>query len=257
MKRFLMAGLLLLLALLGGLRFIDFVKNTDLQTGFIMQGSVYLRYAFLAGGVALCTLVLLFKRKSLSSKNFGQAGLVFICVLGTLCEILGVFFTLQGVFAAKIGFALFQGILLIVMGAWCLYAASYAIKAKCAPKNGAIIAALGGCALYLLVLERFLTSPSSLHRIWPVIDILSLIVSLLFYTYVCVAIYTRSKTKLPLKRLCFFGLLAFCFSTCMQMPCAVYLFSKNAILLNDFAICIVLGLFGIVGAITAQQAITD
>lgn len=257
MKRFLMTVFLLLLAVLGGLRFIDFVKNTDLQTGFITQGSITMRYGFLAGGAVVCMLVLLFKRKSLSSKNLGQGGLIFTCGLGILCEILGVFFVLQGLFAKSIGFVALQGILFVVLGLWCLYASAYALKAKCPPKNGAIIAALGGCAFYLTVLERFLTSPSSLHRIWPVIDILSMIASLLFYTYICAAIYTRHSDRLPLKRLCFFGLLTFYFSTCMQMPCAIYLFSKNAILFNDFAICILLGLFGVAGAVTSLQTLAD
>lgn len=257
MKRFLMAILLLLLAVLGGLRFIDFVQNTDLQTGFIVQGSVLTRYALLAVGVIVCAVALLYKRKSLSPVNLGQSGLVFTSVLGIMCEIFGVFLVLQGAFARAISFTLFQGIAFICLGAWCLYTCAYTIKAKCPPKHGALIAVIGGIAFYLTVLERFLTSPSSLHRIWPVIDVLSMVASLQLYTYICVAIYNRPNSKLPLKRLCFFGLLTFYFSTCMQLPCAVYLISKNIIMMNDFVLCVIFGIFGIVGAITAQQALAD
>lgn len=253
MKRFLMCILLIVFAIIGGARFVDFVKFTDIATGFVTVGSVWLRYGILAAGVILCFIPLFFNKTSFNSANLAHIGTPACVIIGGAVSMYGFFTILTMVFVKLEYLKLIQGILYVLLGAWCIYSSVYASKTNSSSPKGAIIAFLGGAAIYITALERFLKQPSSLYRLWPVLDILSVIASLLFFTTIFKVVYT--KYEYTPKRLCSFGLLSFFISTCLQAPCAVYLFLNKALSLNNLLLCIIFGIFGIVGAISALEVV--
>ncbi len=223
MKRKLPTILILLVMLLvGGMYWIDLSYYTD-ATGFVTRGPLWVRYAVLALPVLMCLLGL---------RTVGPCGIAVFRVPG---KALGGVFAFAGIMGIVYGctriitaispmmaFELVLGAFVVWYGAWMLLAARQIAGQKVpSPTNSAILGVLAAMPYCLITIQRVLVSPSSLYRVGPLIRSVAPMIALLWFVMLLRSLYVA----LPRRRvrwLYFLGVCTFLFSTCLELPLAVY-----------------------------------
>ncbi|MBQ7859727.1 MAG: hypothetical protein IJ347_06320 [Faecalibacterium sp.] len=245
----LFAGVLLLAAgvLASVARWLDLVNFTDLQTGFVTAGSVWVRYAVL---LLLVLLAALGGRMAAARPHRVERRAVLLALLA---------FAGCAAFAVAGGLQLVSGggalaaLLSLITGWWLAsLGIAWISKKGNAPALGVGSAIAGTALFFVLTLQRFVQNYSSYHRVGPALSVFSALAALWF-----AAALVRS-TLFPQtdngQRLAFAGLTAFYLCTCLELPQALCLWLAGQTtlvpLLQSGALA-VLGLLGAGCALTA------
>lgn len=203
-------------------RIFELLLNTNSDTGFIINGSLLLRYLILALPIAVIAVFsILFK-----SKNKQEPDLQVILVAFTAAAVGA---AANGIAAAimlaigKIGAAGAAIDIATAVGAVWLSVSlqrrkfSFAAAVLCA-------AALIGAGVY-----AFLISVSSIHRIAPVTELCACLFAALFAVYLLKSFAIEKKEKRTSKLLYFSGLITFYFCCCLFLPQQIWgLFTASA-----------------------------
>ena len=233
-------------------RWLDLVNYTDTQTGFL-TGSHLLRYLILLVAV-LGIMATSFYMPQKSRNLMGQCA-----PQGWLAALTGV------VFAALGGLVLVQpenqvwdfvlAALWLACGVWMLLLARSRFTQEFeAPTTSSSMGIVGTLGFYILTIQQFAVQPTGIARISPTICGLTTLVCLVFCTgQVRMAYVPGGKTARYLWR---YGLMAFLFATCLNLPDAVFWYWMNEIqlieLLQSVALAVV-GLMGLVYAFTLTE----
>lgn len=244
---------LLIAGALGFLRWIDMVNFCDPDTGFVVMGEVWWRYAAMAGAALLFLLAgrLGAKHPRCFAKSSPMVGL-WAGVCGVLWAALCGFKAadlMESVQTISVAFA----VLYALTALWFFLMAASCFNSRFDPPSGSAgMGILGTLAFYLLVVYRFGVKPASVHRIPVTVELLSALAALLFVSAAVRAAY------LPFtpcgKRLNTCGLLAFFFCTCLELPQTVFVQLTGGVETEAFLTSLALGAVGLLGGLCALAA---
>lgn len=215
--------ILMVMCLVGAAYWVDLCYYTDSKTGFVLQAPVWVRYLVLIVPMLMSVLGLrTVGPKAISVmrvKNAKLGGLFIVAaVVGVAFGIANTISALSSLSAY--GIAL--GLLMVWYGAWMLLSGVQIITQNVAsPTKSALLGMLAGLPYIITAVYRILANPSSLHRIGPLVRSVSAIILLIWFGMLLRSLYIA----LPRRRvqgLYFFGLITFMFSTCIELPYAIY-----------------------------------
>ena len=253
MKRAATWMLLLACVLAGGVHWIDLNSFTDLTTGFVLSGPVWLRYALMAVLLLACAMAArvmgvrrpeeLTRRTPAMGAAALLAGLLFAAVGGV---------RLAGFGRAPGAEKLFC-VLCLLTALWLLLAGvSRFYRSIAPPTSSAVWGVLAALSLYLLTVARFGFKPTSLVRIVPTVQVFSALAALLFLNTLSRSLYLPGA---PCgRRLYLSGTAAFFLCTCLELPQALAF--RRAGLLNggELLTSAALAGLGLLGAVCALAA---
>ncbi len=261
--------------LLGAARAADLFLNTDPATGFLTRGPAAARYLAMAPAVALCLLAGLYVPKkqpcrldaeharpgwtlwlwpplaaaflACGALSFlaiwrGERGYMSVHHANDSALRAGLFTAVQSVRAA----------LFLVLGAWCVLRFFEYRRGASFGGWTLHLGTLGSAAFYLHTVLRFISQPSSLHRLAPACAILSSLAALLFLAKLLRAGYLVDGGSCA-PALCGTGLFAFCFCTCLLLPQAVWQVSAGEPRADVLALSLAEVLLGVMGAADALR----
>ncbi len=278
MKKSFCSALLIASVLLGALRFADLLLFTELNTGFVTFGSVWLRYAVLFGFVAVLIFAPSADKKapayavSLPAQPVFAAAAVPAFVAGALAQWYAIqefnapttamgkaaqqqaaqTHSLDMMTLSFFGLRMVLGISLWVLGVWLVLL--YLRKTPLKPETSVVrtIGFWGSAGFYALVILRYAENPASVHRILHILPIFSALAALLFITKMiglfcveCTPAYARGTAAA--------GIFAFLMCTCIELPQAVWQTVHGQISLLNITLALLLGLIGISGAALAAK----
>lgn len=268
------AHLCLLLVGLGVMfmRWIDLVNYIDPETGFVLVGSVWLRYGAIA---LLCLLAVvagfMASRRPGSLERGCAANGAVLVLLGTLCAgyhavALYVELGLSGVFSRQLALAVWvttidaAAILLALLGLICaawLFTVAFAQfdKKYRLPAGGVCFGILGNLYFYGVLISRFAANQSSYHRLDPTISVFAGAALILFSTVLLRALYFPESAIGRKLYTC--GIICFYLCVGFTLPQAMYdLMMGNAMY---SAVCenILFAGFGVLGAVYATRVLSN
>jgi len=244
------AGFLLLAAggLAGVARWLDLVNFTDLQTGFVTAGSVWLRYGVLA---ALVVLAALAGRMAAAR----PARLESRCLWLAMPAFLGcaAFAVTGGLYLAG-GKGFFDPLLCLLTALWLVVLGiGWAHKGGEAPALGVGGAIAGTALFFVLTLQRFVQNYSSYHRAAPALRVFSALAALWFAAaLVRATLFPHTGSG---RRLAAGGLTAFYLCTCLELPQTVCLWMAGQSTVADLLQSAALAAVGLLGAACAVTAL--
>ncbi len=253
------------------LRWVDLVNFIDLETGFPLAGSVWLRYGAIALLVLLAAVAGFMasrrpKPMEAGSKEIG----VFVLVMAVLCSVQN---AVNGLLALNIG-GLFGGmpmadwrgsvdgvsagiaLLGLVCAVW-LFSLGAALLSKTyrLPAGGVCLGMLGNIYLYALLILRFSSNQSSYYRMDPTVSVFAAAAAIWFTTALLRAVYyPESAIGRKLYRA---GLACFYLCTCFALPQAVCDFIVANGTFGAMCESIVFACFGVLGAMYARRTLGE
>lgn len=215
--------ILLVMVLMGAMYWVDLCYYTDPASGFLIRGSVLVRYA---------TLLLPAVMALLGLRTVGAQGIAVLRVKNRL---------LAGLFVAAAAVGVAYGVTLIVMGlsalsvynilmgaAFCWYgvwmflcALQLLVQGAPSPTQSALPGVLAALPFCVQTIYRVMIRPTSLYRLAPMVATLAALMAMLWLGTLLRGLYI----SLPRRRarwMYFFGVLTFLFATCLELPQAVY-----------------------------------
>lgn len=261
----------------GAARAMDLVANTDRATGFLRVGSVVPRYGLLL----LCLLWILRAAHAVpacppdghppraAAWLRGTKPLLLLLAAGSLlygyCALLGRLPSTANALGGRHAMEnplrrmLWQisegacAALFVLFGLWCLLLVLKDRLPAARGKQMFLLGILGSMAFYADTILQFLRRPSSLYRIFPIVEILSALSALLFVVALLRALYLPAA-PLAARALCRGGLLAFLSCTCLALPQAVWQVAVGDEPIGALLLPAVLGCVGLWGAVCALRA---
>ena len=203
-------------------RILELLLNTNSDTGFIISGSLLLRYLILALPVAVIAVITaLFKAKNKQEQDL-QVVLVAFNAAAVGAAANGI--------AALIMFAIGKtgaaGAVIDIATAIGAVWLSVSIQRH---KFSFAAAVLTSAALISAGVYAFLIGVSSIYRIAPVTELCACLFSALFSVYLLKSFAIEKKEKRTLRLLYFSGLLTFYFCCCLFLPQQIWgLFTASA-----------------------------
>ena len=214
---------LLVMALLGAMHWIDLSYYTDLASGFPLRGTVWMRYA-----VLLLPLVMAF----LGGHTIGPRGISVLRVrskplagLFLAAGLVGVAYGIAASVFAILAFSVAEaiwGLFYVWYGIWMvLVSLQLLVQNAPSPTKSSfpgVLAALPFCAL---AIYRVMFTPASFYRAGPTLSSFSAICAMLWMGLLLRALYIA----LPQSRvrwIYFMGVLTFLLATCLELPGAVH-----------------------------------
>ncbi|MGD9560002.1 MAG: hypothetical protein AB7V55_05285 [Oscillospiraceae bacterium] len=216
--------ILLVMALLGAVYWLDLSYYTDPVSGFVVQGPILLRYAVLAVPALMCLLGLRTVGPRaisvLRTKNPALARVfVAAAVVGVAYGITRVVVSLQPMST----FGLVVGALFIWYGVWMfLVALQLFSQTAPSPTKHAIWGVLAAVPFSPITVYRILVRPSTLYRVGPLARALAALLAMLWFGLLLRALYIA----LPRRRVRWMylaGMFTFLFATCLELPYAVFM----------------------------------
>lgn len=257
MKRKLPTILILqVMALVGAMYWVDLSYYTDPQTGFIIRGTVWMRFSILLLPIVMS--ILGFRTvgpKAISVLRVRNKGLALLFALVGLAGLAYGVIVILTSFVPFAPYSVIMGGLFVWYGIWMtLVALQLLVQFAPSPTNSAIwgvVAALPFCAI---TVYRIMIEPSSLHRIGPVVKAFSALCAMLWFGMLLRALYIA----LPRQRvrwMYFFGVLTFLFSTCLELPLAVHTYMNRGLPTLQLMEAATLALLGLVaGSVSVSIA---
>lgn len=275
MKKGFCISAILISLLLGAARTADLFWNTDPATGFLLSGSVPLRYLLLVPALAAaCLTGLCVPRGQPCGLREREAGMwmgrgsLLLPPLAFCSEVYGFLTVLNTLSGAPVsasrhhaqdlpGQALRQAAqltraaLFVLFGVWCLL---LFLENRARKRRGGMLylGVAGSAAFYLHTVVRFIEQPASLYRILPAVEIFSALAALLFVTALLRALYLPEGGTAP--ALCRWGLVAFFFCTCLALPQALWQWAAGVTTPVSLPLAVTLGGTGLLGACCAWSA---
>ncbi len=260
-------------------RWVDLVNFTDLETGFVLVGSVWLRYGALA--LLLCLALVAQLMASRRASSFEQpcpltGGLLLLLATALAAHsAVACYLALapDSLFAALTGnlvatqpmlawlgmvdtLSLAIALLGLICAVWlCLVAFSQFGNAYRLPAGGVGFGIAGSIYCYAVLIARFAGNQSSYHRIDPTLSVFAAAAALWFFTVLLRAIY-YPENAVGRKIYCA-GLVCFYLCTCCTLPQIICDFWVGNITLGALSEQLVFALVGLMGAAYATRALSD
>lgn len=215
--------ILLVMVLIGAMNWVDISYYTDLSTGFVTFGTVWMRYLVLILPLVMALLGL---------RTVGPRALAVLrvksSVLGALFAIAGVAGGLYGVVSLITGigglspYRMVLGVLFVVYAVWMILCAIQLFTQNTpSPTNSAIIGVVAALPFCVLSVYRVMVNPTSLYRVAPLVLALAAIFAMLWIGMLLRSLYIA----LPQRRvrwMYFIGVFTFLFATCLELPTAIH-----------------------------------
>lgn len=253
MKRFATSMLTLVCLAVGAARWLDLVNCTDLATGFSTYGPYWVRYAVLAGVLALAALAALMAPRcpeALGGHSAVQGVLLLVCGLG--------FAVLGGVqLGGWSGISVWDrvlAVLYLLTAVWMLLLGRSRFTPEFeAPTGSALFGVVGTLAFYLLTIQRFCIVPTGIVRVGEIFDALAALAALLLCTgQLKVAYVPGGKSG---GWMFFTGIAAFLLCTCLALPGVVCEYLVGLASLAQLLQGVCFGLVGLSGLFYAFTAV--
>ena len=253
MKRFATLLVLLVAAAVGAAHWLDLVNFTDLDTGFVLSGPIWARYA-VGGAAALLALLagLMAARRpaGLWQRSIPQGTAALLCALGF--AVLGG----SGLLSIRGMAQHIQHGLYLVTALWLLLLAAARLSSRPSlPTASALWGVAGSASLYLLTVSRFIFKPSGIVRVVPTLEVFSALAALLFFTALLKASYLPGASCG--RWLAVTGGWAFLLCTCLELPQTVCLRLAGQAGWRDLLDSAALALLGLMGAVYALAAMGE
>lgn len=247
MKRIATFFLTLVCIAAGIVHTIDLATNTNLTTGFVEYGNIWVRYAVLAT-LLLFILLASFLAPKYSASFGGASGTQgFVSILCGLCFAVAAgagFPTLQAGFTLQA----LCSVLYLFTAVWffALGASRFAAQLE-APSANALFGVVGTLSLFFLCIERTATNPSNPTRISLILYGLSSVAALVFCSVQLKIAYVpggRDGEAIYL-----WGMASFFLCTCLSLPDAAYRFAQGSMDFANFMPHLSLAMIGISGIV--------
>lgn len=239
--------ILLVMALLGAMRWIDLSYYTNPATGFVPRGTEWVRYVALLLPLVMALLGL---------RTVGPRG---IAVLRMKNPVLAGLFGAAGIGGIGYGaarlvvsimnttvFGILLGILFLWFGVWmCLCAVQLFTQGSTAPTKSALPGVLAALPFCALAVYRVMVNPSSLYRVGAVVSAFSALCAMLWFGMLLRSFYIAMPQR-RMRWMYFLGVFCFLFSTCLELVQSVHGFLFTGLAGISLAESVVMGLLGAV-----------
>lgn len=214
--------ILMVMVLVGAMYWVDLSYYTDPVTGFVIRGSVLLRYAVV--GLPLLMSLLGLRTVGpraisvLRVKSPSLGGL--FAVAAAIGMVWGIALLVAGAFKLDIyqivlgGFSLWYGVWM------CLAAIQLFTQNTPSPTKSAIWGVFAAAPFVLITVYRIMIRPSSLYRVGPLVRSFAALFAMLWFGLLLRSLYIA----LPRRRvrwMYFTGVFTFLFATCLELPLAI------------------------------------
>lgn len=244
-------ALVLLCAAVGGSAYaLDLARTTDLHTGFVTAGSLWVRYAAIGMILllmALASWILIPKSPAPAHRRSAAVG---VCML--LC---GMAFAAAGgagllEYLHSPGIGKTHSVLQLFTAVWFLLAAVSRLRpVPGAPAGSVFWGILGSLSIYLLTVMRFGFKPSGLVRLGPTVQVFSALLALVFVTLLLRRLYL--PRAICGRGLYFCACAAFFLCTCLELPLTVAFWAADLLVPAQLLTSLALALVGVLGAACA------
>ncbi len=253
----------------GVLRFLDLLFLSEKDTGFILYGNVWYRYALIAAVIVAIYALAHMQKLTGEIVNINKSPLLFAVIgIVSVFTSIGAAFNamrqfvlpstnfghalsgttmLTFAFVVRLGFA----VSLLVFAVFSLIFAFYKKNVVFEKNFLRTLGLFGAIAFCILPVLEYSQNPASVNRIVNILSVCSTLSALVFYTSF-LGVMFKKPYKNQKAQLAASGLICFLMCTCIQLPQTVLLvpqtFSFYSIFLTGL-----LALIGLLGAITALQ----
>lgn len=255
MKRGVPSALILLTILLCAAAYwVDLLVYTSQATGFVEQGSVWVRYGIVLVPVGLAFAGLL----SLGPRSIAvfRVRNPFLGVAFSVVGLAGLVFGGLTLWLSSSSFSLLNvimGVLFLWFGVWMLLTAYQMFtQKKPSPTQGAFWGMLAASPFCVLTVQRVLVKPASLYRIAPMVRIFSALFIMLWVGMLLRALYI-AMIRSRVRWMYLFGMFSFLFGLLEAVQC-VYDARYATIAPLDLAQGILMALMG-TGAVCVSLSI--
>ena len=269
MKRNACIAALLACVACGAVRLWDLCANSEAETGFVTQGSVWLRYGILAAFVvAVCMLARVCTAKTpldsfalpvppvfalLAAAALGSGMIALQYAVNEFTyptTSLGRLESGAGLMLFALVLRLTFGISLLLLSAWC--AVLCLREAPLQPQAGAVrvLGFLAVIGLFILPVLRYAENPASVHRILRILPICAALSAMVFGVKLlgvfCVSLSAERRRTTAVAGVC-----AFLLCTCIGLPQLLWQVAQGGATLLQAWVTVTLALLGVIGAFTA------
>lgn len=232
----------------------DLMRWHDVQTGFVTHSEIWVRYLFcfipLVLIVAFSPMATAEYKAMRSEKSTLLTGLCTVACVGfVLC---GIYRVVQGVLAMSIT-DIVLGALCAIAGLW-LYKWGVFLAGRAETPTGGVFGGFFMCLyFYATLLQRFLTRPSSLHRIIPVVQVMASMAIVCFIFMLLRGGYLPTE-KIKGRGVFIWGQLVFLFAFCLTIPVMVLAVVKQGQpILNVLGLYLPEVLMGLIGVVASYK----
>lgn len=215
--------ILLVMVLIGAMNWIDISYYRDIATGFVTAGTVWMRYLVLLLPLVMALLGLrMVGPRAIAVLRVKNPALGVLFAAAAVCGgLYGVVSVIWGLSPLSV-FRLVLGVLFVVYAVWMFFcAAQFFTQSAPSPTTGAFMGIVAALPFCLLAVYRVMINPTSLYRVAPLVMALGAIFSMLWLGMLLRSFYIA----LPQRRvrwMYFFGVFAFLFTLCLELPQAVH-----------------------------------
>lgn len=214
---------LLVMALIGAMYWVDLNYYTDPATGFITKGSVLFRYLILVLPLLMVLLGLhTLNPRAIAVLRVRSTGLA---ALFTVAAAVGIAFGIMRIVYSIPTVSIYGivlGALFIWYGVWMFLAGlQLFVQHAPSPTVSAIWGVLAALPYCVLTIYRILINPSSLYRMGMVVKAFAALFTILWFGMLLRSFYIA----LPQKRvrwMYLLGVFTFLFCTCLELPTAIH-----------------------------------
>lgn len=239
--------ILMVMVIIGAIYWLDLSYYTDPVTGFIIRGTVWMRFA-----IVLLPIVMAF----LGLRTVGPRA---ISVLRVRNKALAGLFTAAGMVGIAFGgikvltsfspFSLYSvvlGGLFIWYGVWMLLAAlQLFVQFAPSPTVSALLGVAAALPFCAITVFRILVEPSSLYRVGPVVKAFSALFAMRWFGMLLRALYVALPRKM-VRWMYLLGVLTFLFATCLELPLAVHTYLTSGLPFVQLAEAVNMAMLGLV-----------
>lgn len=244
--------ILVVMALLGAMYWVDMCYYTDPNTGFIIRGNLWSRYI-----VLLLPLVM----GLLGLRTVGPKAIAVLRVrskklslLYLIAAVVGIAFGITRiVYSVRplLPYELSLGILFIWYGVWMFFAClQLFVQAAPTPTSGALPGVFAALPFCMLAVYRVMIRPSTIFRMAPLVAAFSALLAMLWFSTLLHSLYI-ALTQWRARVMYMLGIFTFLFCTCLELNYAVHtaLFGTQNPL--DFLESLNVGMLGIIAGCTS------
>ncbi len=250
MKKVATALVLLCAAVGGGAYALDLARATDLNTGFVTAGSLWLRYAAIALVLLLMALaawVLIPKQPEQAARRSPLLAL-WMLLCGMAFAAAGGAGVMQSLHTP--GIQRIHGVLQLFTALWFLLAAvSRLASVPTPPVGSAAWGILGSLSIYMLTVMRFGFKPSGLVRVAPTVQVFSALLALVFVSSLLRRLYLPQAACG--RGMYFCGCASFFLCTCLELPLTIAFQRAGLLTPADLLTSLALALVGVLGGACA------
>ncbi len=214
---------LLVMALIGAMYWVDVTYYTDPVSGFLNRGELWMRYAVLVLPLVMSLLGLrTVGPRAVGTMRTVHRGLaVLFCVAAASGAALGVSEIAFGVSPLSV-FRLILGALFLWYAVWMLLAALQLFGQKTpSPTKSAYFGILAALPYCMLTVYRILAKPTSLYRMGPLVRCYAALFAMLWFSMLLRSLYVALPRRW-VRWMYILGLFTFLFATCLELPQALW-----------------------------------